>query len=253
MANKKFAVVSCEDAEKWGGEIGCGWMVADFIKDGNVNEEWQIIQGVSGLYPSKDELKTFDAFIFTGSHYSANESLEWISKMEQFIKMLVSMQTGSNEKKPKIFGSCFGHQIINKALGAKVSKNTLNKFVFKLEKVSLNQNFTSQDFLKNLPVKKHFYLMESHGEEVVDLPAAATVCGSSKSASNEVVMYGDHILTIQSHPELTLDLMTEKILPALNSKSLLSEKDQDEMWDTFNNRQNEGPEFIKVIRSFLYD
>ncbi|KFY16772.1 hypothetical protein V492_01111 [Pseudogymnoascus sp. VKM F-4246] len=64
-----------------------------------------------GQLPRLDSVDYFDAVIVTGSGCSAFESRPWISKLQSFI-------TGLYKDKPRIrlFGSCFGHQIICHAL-----------------------------------------------------------------------------------------------------------------------------------------
>ena len=74
--------------------------------------EFNVLQG---CYPQV--LGHFDGFIIPGSAASSYERTPWILELEAFIRML-------SEKRQKVLGICFGHQIIAQALGGVVEKNT---------------------------------------------------------------------------------------------------------------------------------
>ncbi|KAF9074746.1 hypothetical protein BDP27DRAFT_1316761 [Rhodocollybia butyracea] len=63
-------------------------------------------------YPSEEQIDGYDAFMCTGSASSAYDQVEWIQTLILFIAHLAK-----NHPKVKIFGICFGHQIISLALG----------------------------------------------------------------------------------------------------------------------------------------
>ena len=45
--------------------------------------------------------------------------------------------------------------------------------------------------------------MESHEEQIIELPSVATCVGNSESYKYEILMYGDVILSVQGHSEFT--------------------------------------------------
>jgi GMP synthase-like glutamine amidotransferase len=73
-----------------------------------------------GQYPT--DLTKWDAIVISGSASSAYEKKPWIQALNEFIKM-----TYTAFPRVKIFGSCFGHQVICQSLlepfGAKVEKD----------------------------------------------------------------------------------------------------------------------------------
>lgn len=60
--------------------------------------------------------KDIDAILITGSKASAYEDKAWINRLVQYTQDLLD---GDDVK--KVIGVCFGHQIVGRALGAKVA------------------------------------------------------------------------------------------------------------------------------------
>ena len=82
----------------------------------NVRSNWiyEVFNVTHQIFPKS--LDNFDGIIITGSPASANDKDLWV-------KELLSTVRSSIDKKIPIFGSCFGHQVIAKALGSKIIKN----------------------------------------------------------------------------------------------------------------------------------
>ncbi|TRM60999.1 class I glutamine amidotransferase-like protein [Schizophyllum amplum] len=133
-------------------------------------------------YPPADTLDEYSAILITGSAASAYDDKEWINKLTGWVKWLA-------ETKPsiKIFGICFGHQIVAR------------KAVFG---------------------KDSLYLQQMHRDHVPDVVPGFRLLGSTPICRNHgMVKYADtdpqsiHILTVQGHPEFTAQ-MVDKIVDA---------------------------------------
>ena len=261
----KIGIISCEDAEKWGKEQGSGELVRDVFKSSSM-DTWEIICAISGPLPSIEEIKTFDGFLITGSHYSVNCKEPWIDNLVNMIHQIFELQK-NEESAVKLGGICFGHQLINKALGAKVISNEYGSFVFKSEKIYCNEKMVSEFIeyiIKHSQVGDSYQdlidwfnhrsdplvLLESHGEEVIDLPDSATCLASSETCKNEMVIHGKHTLTLQSHPELSLVQMKGKILPALRAKELLSVDEEGKALESFK-LDLHSEKVLELFRLFL--
>lgn len=120
-----------------------------------------------------------DGWLITGSKHGAYEDHDWIPPLEAFIRECYAAH------RPMI-GVCFGHQIIAQAMGGTVQKWDKGWAVGRTEYV-----------IDGRPMAMNAW----HQDQVVDLPDTATVIGSSAFCENAVLVYGDHMLTVQPHPE----------------------------------------------------
>ena len=65
-------------------------------------------------YPSLDEV---DALLLTGSKHTAADDIEWINKLVDYTRQAIET------KRIKVVGVCFGHQVIARALGARLGRS----------------------------------------------------------------------------------------------------------------------------------
>ena len=66
------------------------------------------------VFPEQPE--QYNGYVVTGSPKSVNDSDAWIERLMDFIRQVEA-------RKLPLFGACFGHQAIAKALGGKVEKS----------------------------------------------------------------------------------------------------------------------------------
>ncbi|MEC9197720.1 MAG: type 1 glutamine amidotransferase [Pseudomonadota bacterium] len=138
---------------------------------------------VDGIFPAN--LDQADGWIITGSRHGAYEDLEWIPPLENLIREI-------HAAKMPLLGICFGHQIIAQALGGRVEK-------FKGGWVVGKQTY---DF-----GGKTLELNAWHQDQVVELPKDARVLASNDMCQNAALAYGEHIFTVQPHPEFQSDFI----------------------------------------------
>lgn len=67
-------------------------------------DEWRLYRAVRGELPRGDEIDRFDGFIVTGSCSDAHSNDTWILDLVDLLRNLV-------EKRKKVLGICFGHQV----------------------------------------------------------------------------------------------------------------------------------------------
>ena len=214
MRNKVCFIIA-EDAENCDNGKVVGKLFLDRYQQNCQNENITFVVNYpfKEELPKEDELREYLGFVISGSQYSVNDELPWMLELEEFIKKLYHLK---GKDKPKLFGTCFGHQLMAKAFGGTVGNNPTEKFFFGSELVTVddklrNTYYFSKVFGEN---KNVFRIMESHGEQVVKLPSVATCVGHSESCKYEILMYGDFILSVQGHPEFTVNFM-DKILPQI--------------------------------------
>ncbi len=154
---------------------------ADLFKSmlGDFGFDFAVYDVVDNQFPSSPN--EADAWLITGSKHGAYEDHNWIPPLEDFIREI-------DQQKLPLVGICFGHQIIAQALGGKVEKFSggwavgHTEYTFKGQPVSLNA---------------------WHQDQVVQLPQGAKVLGSNAHCQNAMISYGDHIFTVQAHPEFS--------------------------------------------------
>ena len=155
---------------------------------------WDVEEGVR---PTPAEIDAVDGFIITGSKSSAYDDKEGIRDLERLVQEL-------HARRKKMVGICFGHQVIARALGGTVAKSD------KGWGVGVNVYNVSE-----LPVQGDdevrgdasgaLKLVASHQDQVTVLPPGARNVVSNDHCENAGFVMGDHVLTLQGHPEFSAE------------------------------------------------
>lgn len=218
-------------------------------------------------------------------------------------------------------GCCFGHQLLGRALGGRVTKNPSGRFVLAVEGIQLipeamqaaglldalqqqqeqdkqqqqqeNQQHKQQQDQQQRqaaglsgadgsagtggteaaaaasapsdaagaqgpcghPGTIQLRLLESHGDQLVELPPGATLLASSPTAVHEMFTWGGTVLAFQFHPEMDCTLAYEKILPAVSKSGRLSAEESAASEDSLLKGSacggTDAPAFIALIQRFI--
>ncbi len=133
-----------------------------------------------------DAIADQDGWIITGSRFGAYEDHDWIPPLEDLIRDL-------HAAKAPMIGVCFGHQIIAQALGGKVEKYAAG---WSVGRVAYDAGG------ETLP------LFAWHQDQVTQAPEGAKTVASTDFCEHAALTIGEHIYTIQPHPEFTADFVT---------------------------------------------
>ncbi|PPQ70425.1 hypothetical protein CVT24_013175 [Panaeolus cyanescens] len=160
-----------------------------------------------------ERLDEFDCFMITGSPASANDEMEWVIRLAEFIAQVA-------ESRPQIrfLGICFGHQIIARAMGGKVEYNggTWEAGPTDMKLTEVGKRVFGED------TDREWTLQQLHRDHVVQTPPNFEVLGSSpitpiqgmvrfrrgrersgiRSEAEDEIQF----LTTQGHPEFSEDL-----------------------------------------------
>jgi GMP synthase-like glutamine amidotransferase len=174
---------------------------------------------VKDEYPTS--LAAFDVIIISGSANAAYEDLPWIRKLDAYV-----CNVYEHHPHIKIFGSCFGHQLICQSLlreyGVRVEEDP-NGFEIGVKEVRLTKRFRevfgersaaafTWDGLSDENMKLQFI----HHDHVVIpeinvLPATWIMVGSTDHCNVQGVYQPGRVLTLQGHFEFDRFISSESI------------------------------------------
>jgi GMP synthase-like glutamine amidotransferase len=284
----RVGLVDCEDASKWSDHLDV-WREALAGDDESSEElEWTRYRACQGELPTAEALACFDAIVVPGSHHSAvipadGQHPPWMQATMDLIRAVVS------RGHPQLFGACFGHQLLAAALGGRVDHG--ENFVFKAENVELqvqpwrdwvfrvstvwhtpacipqpssssralfSMRFTCSNVTPpqlglcgDVSSWRGLRMLESHGDSVTELPPGAVALGSSPTCQHEMFSIGDNVLSFQGHPEFSVALLKDRILPALRENKRLSRCEEMAALASFDEVQIHAQSNRQLVREFL--
>jgi GMP synthase-like glutamine amidotransferase len=139
-----------------------------------------------------------DVWVITGSSKSVYEQEPWIEELSEWVRRL-------HKDRRKLIGICFGHQMIAHALGGRTEKSK------KGWGVGVQAYAVTRFAPWMQPEKKEVKLLFSHQDQVVKLPPEAKLLAESEFCPNQMFQIGDHILTMQGHPEFTREFAKDRL------------------------------------------
>ena len=183
--NLRVGILQCDEVrEELRGEFGdYPEMFVRELARLRPNWEFPVFRVFADKLPEPDSC---DAYITTGSTFGVNDDEDWIRRFEDFVGSLAEGQ------RPYV-GICFGHQMLAKALGGRVSPTAAGWGV------GIHRTHLRKDDSIELPPDSK--LLVSHQDQVVESPPEVAVLGGSEFCPVAWIRFGDHMLGIQGHPE----------------------------------------------------
>lgn len=142
-----------------------------------------------GTLPPVDEC---DGYLITGSRDSVYDDLPWIPPLVAFMAEL-------RERRIKLAGICFGHQLVAHFFGGKVGPADVGWAVG----AHASQLVARRGWME--PAVAKLNLLSSHKDQVKQLPPDAEVYATNSFCPIAGFTVADHTLTIQGHPEFRKD------------------------------------------------
>lgn len=180
---------------------------------------------LDGIFPG--QVTDCDAWLITGSAFSAYEDLPWIAQLEDFIR-------AANVAQIPMVGICFGHQIMAQALGGKVEKSNkgwgLGPHEYEFDGI-------------DTPVTINAW----HQDQVTILPEGAKTVGRSSFCEHAAISYGKAGYSVQAHPEFNNSFITDLI--ELRRNSVPADRVDTALSDL--NHKVPSPAVVTQIKSFL--
>lgn len=133
-----------------------------------------------------------DAWLCTGSRYSAYDPMPWVGALAQFIRDV-------HESKKPFVGICFGHQMLAQALGGEVAKAEQGWGVGVLPvEIRAHESWMQ-------PARPEIRIQHMHQDQVQRLPPGSVVLGRSAHCEVGLFRVGETMLGIEGHPEFTAE------------------------------------------------
>jgi GMP synthase-like glutamine amidotransferase len=134
------------------------------------------------------DIHEYTGIILTGSHYNCRKRDKYFPWYEG---LMVLVREISVAGKPKLFGGCFGHNLIALALGGSIDFNPDKKYILQIEKLTTNDAFKSQFSATSCSLLRDSYsVISTHEDCVIKLPDTATLLGSTLFCKNHLFVTG---------------------------------------------------------------
>jgi len=160
--------------------------------------------------PAPTLVAELDGVLITGSRASAFDDTPWIVELVGFVRRLL------HEGRVKVIGVCFGHQIVARALGAKVARSAhgWETSVMNVVMTRVGREIFGRDVLS---------INQMHRDVVTALPRGAANLGTSARCAIQGLFdeVEGRYLSIQGHPEFTPEIVAE-ILPVRRDAGIFS-------------------------------
>ena len=187
----------------------CGKIFHTFLNSIGLKIQVKCFDCTASQFPTQEDYQELDGFIITGSKYSSYDdkvnNIEWISQLKSKVREM-------DQRKIKLVGICFGHQVIAEALGGKVTKNLLGW------EVSVSQIHTNE-LGKQLLKHEALFIQEMHKDIVSSIEGTGLQEIAYNNYGTQGMIKENHIFTLQGHPEYnstiidTLLVLRKKIIP----------------------------------------
>jgi len=146
------------------------------------------------LHPAAvPNIRDRDAWIISGSRFSVYEDISWLQPMREFICYAVAQSV-------PLIGICFGHQLMAQAMGGVVEKSPKGLGIGVHE---YRLDVAARELFGNLTT---YRIMAAHQDQVITMPPQAVLVASSCFCVHAALAYGAHALSLQGHPEMTVEI-----------------------------------------------
>ena len=170
--------------------------IADFLQAQNI--PYRVVRSYTGeSIPALDS--SMAGLVFMGGAMSVNDDIAWIPEEIRLIEQALLADV-------PILGHCLGGQLISRALGQEVRENPVPEIGW--HSCRRENNPAADDWLGD--VQSSFPMFHWH-YEAFDMPAGGQRLFSSEFCDNQAYSYGDNVLAMQCHVEMTRPLVLDWI------------------------------------------
>jgi GMP synthase-like glutamine amidotransferase len=167
-----------------------GAMFVRLLTEAGADWSFDLFNTTRGHYPASFD--DYDAVLLTGSRADAFSQEPWVLELRLRVEQLL-------HAKKRLVGVCFGHQLIALCLGAQVGRAPQGwgtgcmRYQWHAPELPQAQGRTD------------IALLASHQDQVLSLPAGATLLASSAFCPVAAFAVGRNVFCVQPHPEFVED------------------------------------------------
>ncbi|KAL0932356.1 gmp synthase [Colletotrichum truncatum] len=194
-----------------------------------------VVEEKGGKVPAFEEFDDYQGVLLTGSMYDAHGDNPWILKLLDVLKELW-------QRRPDLHfsGVCFGHQLLNRMLGAEVAPSPSQDWELGHSRIELSHVgkllFQTDD--------DHVHLHQMHQDHVVAPPAPETsngllppgtkvdVWGHSSHTKVQGVYIKGRLFTTQAHLAFDEDMVKRQIQMRIDSGGIQDLEHADQAAET---------------------
>ncbi|KAJ5399301.1 hypothetical protein N7465_009790 [Penicillium sp. CMV-2018d] len=185
------------------------------------------------------DLEKVDAVLLTGSKHDAWAEDQWICDLTSNIR-----ETVLTHKKP-VVGICFGHQILARALGARVGRNEAG-WEISVEKLTLTEAG------KKLFGKDTLSIHQMHRDIVFGTPVDCVNLATSPKCEVQGLYLPKRVLSVQGHPEYNAGIMS-CLLEARHDNGIFGDELYKDGLSRLLGESHDGWLVAKAIARFIVD
>lgn len=181
-------------------------------------------------YPSLDDI---DAVLITGSRYNCFDNDPWIIRLLEFCKKLLE------QRRVRVVGVCFGHQILARALGSKTGRNDEG---WELSVVPVELTEKGKEIFGLDTMLIH----QMHRDIVFDCPPGVETLAYTSKCAVQTMYIPKLMITVQGHPEFD-GWIARELVEARHKQGIFD----DELYNDAIQRVDEKQDGRAICAAFL--
>jgi GMP synthase-like glutamine amidotransferase len=164
--------------------------------------DWKITKTLLYAGDTMPHLDAIDWLVVMGGPMSVNDepTLPWLKQEKRFIASAIAQGK-------TVLGFCLGSQLIANALGATVRRNKYKEIGW--FDVEMTESGLALKAFSRFP--KRLKVFQWHGD-TFDIPQKASLAATGETCRNQAVAFGERVIGIQFHLEVTQENVRQWIL-----------------------------------------
>ncbi|KOS20370.1 putative glutamine amidotransferase-like protein [Escovopsis weberi] len=183
--------------------------------------------------PEYPALEDIDALLITGSRHTAFDDDPWIVRLVEFARRAI------DGGRVRVVGVCFGHQVVGRAMGARVGKSDKG---WEVAVTDVDLTARGREVFRLDRLRIH----QMHRDVVFGFPEGAVPLAHNAKCAVQAMVLPGRYLTVQGHPEFTGDIVRE-ILEKRRAAGVFS----DEAYGEGVGRAGAEHDGVAVARAFV--